>query len=92
MCPTAKEYRIDVSDIKNNGKCSYSSAADGSYYNLPENHWGRMTVSITSSGGQRAPQVLRDLQRLLMPACRPQPSAPDTGLPHPVLILCRITA
>ncbi|MEU5476888.1 hypothetical protein [Streptomyces mirabilis] len=48
---TAKRFQIDLSDTKNDGHCHYSSAADGGYFNLPENHWFKMTVNVTRGGG-----------------------------------------
>ncbi|MFJ3235964.1 hypothetical protein [Streptomyces sp. NPDC086787] len=48
---TAKRFQVDLSDTKNDGHCHYSSAADGGSFNLPENHWFEMTVSVTRGGG-----------------------------------------
>lgn len=48
---TAKRYQMSLSDTKNDGKCHYSSAADGGYYNLPEKHWFKITVRVVPDYG-----------------------------------------
>ncbi|MGW7258885.1 hypothetical protein [Streptomyces sp. NPDC054834] len=48
---TAKRYQMSLSDTKNDGKCHYSSAADGGYFNLPENHWFQITVRVVPDYG-----------------------------------------
>ncbi|MFD4140303.1 hypothetical protein [Streptomyces sp. NPDC058572] len=52
---SSNRYLMDFSDSKNDGRCSYSKASDGSFYNLPENTWIEITACVTNGNGCQLP-------------------------------------